>query len=61
LTTSSHCAKSATSAILTWPSPAEDNLMNLETVHIGPGLHFIQEDNPDAIGEAISDWYQTIN
>jgi glyoxylase-like metal-dependent hydrolase (beta-lactamase superfamily II)/pimeloyl-ACP methyl ester carboxylesterase len=37
---------------------AEDNLMNLETVHIGPGLHFIQEDNPDAIGEAISDWYQ---
>ena len=40
---------------------AEDNLMNLETVHIGPGLHFIQEDNPDAIGEAISDWYQTIN
>jgi len=40
---------------------AEDNLMNLETVHIGPGIHFIQEDNPDAIGEAISDWYQTIN
>jgi len=40
---------------------AEDNLLNLETVHIGPGLHFIQEDNPDAIGEAISDWYQTIN
>ena len=37
---------------------AEANLMNLETVHIGPGLHFIQEDNPDAIGEAISDWYQ---
>ena len=40
---------------------AEANLMNLETVHVGPGLHFIQEDNPDAIGEAISDWYQTIN
>jgi len=40
---------------------AEGNLMNLETVHIGPGLHFIQEDNPDAIGEAISDWYQEIS
>jgi len=40
---------------------AEDNLMNLETVHIGPGLHFIQEDSPDAIGEAISDWYQRMS
>ena len=40
---------------------AEANLMNLETVHVGPGLHFIQEDNPDAIGEAISDWYQRMS
>ena len=40
---------------------AEANLMNLETANVGPGLHFIQEDNPHAIGEAISDWYQTIN
>jgi haloalkane dehalogenase len=40
---------------------AKDNIMNLETVNVGPGLHFIQEDNPDAIGEAISDWYQEIS
>ncbi len=38
---------------------ATENLMNLKTVNVGPGLHFIQEDAPDEIGEAISDWYQT--
>ena len=38
---------------------AKDNLKNLKVVHVGEGIHFIQEDNPDAIGEAISDWYQT--
>ena len=39
---------------------AKDNIMNLETVNVGPGLHFIQEDAPDEIGEAISKWYQTL-
>jgi haloalkane dehalogenase len=29
---------------------------NLETVYVGQGLHFIQEDQPDAIGLALSDW-----
>ncbi len=29
---------------------------NLEAAYIGRGLHFIQEDQPDAIGRAISDW-----
>ena len=29
---------------------------NLETKSIGAGLHFIQEDQPDAIGAAIADW-----
>ena len=33
---------------------------NMETVYIGPGLHFVQEDQPFAIGRAISDWYRRL-
>ena len=29
---------------------------NYESVYVGQGLHFIQEDHPEAIGRAISDW-----
>lgn len=29
---------------------------DLETVYIGPGQHFIQEDQPVAIGRALADW-----
>ncbi|WP_300303230.1 haloalkane dehalogenase [Ferrovibrio sp.] len=29
---------------------------NLETAYVGRGLHFIQEDQPVAIGRAIADW-----
>ena len=29
---------------------------NTEAVFIGKGRHYIQEDQPDAIGEALSDW-----
>ncbi|MQQ10295.1 haloalkane dehalogenase [Epibacterium sp. SM1979] len=29
---------------------------NLETSFVGQGLHFIQEDQPDAIGRALRDW-----
>ena len=32
------------------------NVRRLETAFVGQGLHFIQEDNPDAIGRALSDW-----
>ena len=32
------------------------HLRNNETAYIGQGFHFIQEDNPDAIGRAVSDW-----
>lgn len=32
------------------------NIKNIETAFIGQGLHFLQEDQPDAIGRAISDW-----
>jgi haloalkane dehalogenase len=31
-------------------------IVDLETAFVGQGLHFIQEDQPDAIGRAISDW-----
>lgn len=33
---------------------------NIETVYIGAGLHYVQEDQPYAIGRAISDWYRRI-
>jgi haloalkane dehalogenase len=29
---------------------------DLETAFVGEGLHFIQEDQPDAIGRAVADW-----
>lgn len=29
---------------------------NLETTFVGQGIHFIQEDQPDAVGRAIADW-----
>ena len=29
---------------------------DLETAFVGKGLHFIQEDQPAAIGRAIADW-----
>jgi len=35
---------------------AEEHLPNLTSVDVGPGLHFIQEDNPHLIGSALRDW-----
>lgn len=32
------------------------NMKNLEVRAIGPGSHFVQEDHPEAIGDAIRDW-----
>jgi haloalkane dehalogenase len=31
-------------------------IKNLQTSYVGRGLHFIQEDQPDAIGRGLSDW-----
>lgn len=31
-------------------------IRNLETGYIGAGLHFFQEDHPEAVGRAIADW-----
>jgi haloalkane dehalogenase len=32
------------------------NLKNLETVDLGQGIHFLQEDHPHEIGSALADW-----
>ena len=32
------------------------NVKNLESVFVGQGIHFIQEDQPEIIGRAIADW-----
>jgi haloalkane dehalogenase len=37
-----------------------ENMVNLKTVDIGDGLHFIQEDNPDTIGVELSNWYASL-
>jgi pimeloyl-ACP methyl ester carboxylesterase len=34
-----------------------DHMPPLKVVDIGPGVHFVQEDQPHAIGRAIADWY----
>lgn len=38
----------------------EQNLNALEVADIGPGLHYVQEDNPHGIGEALAAWYQRL-
>jgi haloalkane dehalogenase len=35
------------------------NLPNCDTVNVGAGTHYIQEDHPHEIGAAISTWMQT--
>ncbi|WP_421935136.1 haloalkane dehalogenase [Pelagibius sp.] len=35
---------------------AAQNLKNVTTQPVGPGLHFIQEDSPEAIGRALDAW-----
>lgn len=32
------------------------NIKNLDTVNVGPGVHYLQEDQPTAIAEAIDKW-----
>jgi haloalkane dehalogenase len=47
------------------PKPVVDwcvkNLSNLTTANIGAGIHYLQEDNPHAIGLEIAKWYETIS
>ena len=46
------------SSMVEW---SEANLKNLETIYVGEGIHFIQEDHPDEIGQGLAKWYRFIN
>jgi haloalkane dehalogenase len=46
------------------PEAAEywaERAKNIEVVYIGAGFHFVQEDQPYAIGRAIADFYRRLN
>lgn len=34
----------------------EGELANCDVVHLGPGRHYLQEDHPQAIGQAVAIW-----
>jgi haloalkane dehalogenase len=36
-------------------------IKRLETVYVGQGLHFIQEDQPETIGRALSEWVRRLD
>ncbi len=36
------------------------HLKNLQTVELGQGLHFLQEDHPHRIGEALAAWFEAL-
>ena len=46
-----------TAPVVEW---TRQNLKNLRTVDIGPGIHFLQEDNPHLIGSELATWYKTL-
>ena len=39
----------------------KNSLANTEMVCVGKGKHYIQEDQPDAIGKALVDWYSRLS
>ena len=49
-------------ALITAPVVAwcQQNLSNLKVVDIGPGIHFVQEDNPHLIGTELANWYSSL-
>ncbi len=38
----------------------KNHLKNLTAIYIGDGIHYIQEDHPDKIGDALSEWLDII-
>ena len=53
----------ATPGALNPPEAADywaERAKNIETVYIGAGLHYVQEDQPFAIGRAIADWHRRL-
>jgi haloalkane dehalogenase len=45
------------SPVVQW---CQQNLKNLKTVDIGPGIHFVQEDNPHRIGSELANWRKNL-
>lgn len=43
-----------TAPLVAW---CRENLPQLITANVGPGLHFLQEDNPQPVGEALARWF----
>ena len=39
---------------------SKEKLKNLKTVDIGSGIHYIQEDNPDKIGDELAKWFLSL-
>jgi len=39
----------------------KETFLNTEMIHLGKGLHFIQEDYPHEIGSGISKWHEGLN
>lgn len=46
-----------TEPVVAW---AQQNLRNLQSVDTGPGIHFLQEDNPHLIGAELARWYRAL-
>ena len=47
-----------TASTVTW---CKQHLKNLKVINIGPGIHYIQEDNPHLIGEQLATWYTDLH
>jgi haloalkane dehalogenase len=44
--------------VLEW---CKQNLKHMKTVDIGPGIHYLQEDNPHLIGRELAEWYKNLS
>ena len=38
----------------------QQNFKNIKTIDIGPGIHYLQEDNPQLIGSELAEWYKNL-
>jgi len=47
-----------TATMVEW---CKQNLNNLKTIDIGPGIHYLQEDNPHLIGSQLAQWYRSLD
>jgi len=47
-----------TATMVEW---CKQNLNNLKTIDIGPGIHYLQEDNPHLIGSELAQWYRSLD